>query len=258
MADIFADDLFEIYGSHIQVSTITDYRLGQIEYIKRPLYFERGKSKWGSLFSGNAHKIEFGKMDYYAAIIGETKYKNAIEESVPLNLIDATLKAVASGVSNVIADLQKNRIAKSIKYRMMNASWRVFERTLEEIPAALYREDGKVSEVFRKDELYPLLGEPIAPQIEMIPALYINTTNGKYVFFGNGIQVQNIQSEYERLKMAIQAIKSIKEQPAKKPDLLQGILGVKLPPPPKISIPFLTPTERPQTNELPGPKDHDE
>ena len=45
MADIFANDLFEIAGTHIQLSRIKDYRLGQIEFIMRPLYFETTKTK---------------------------------------------------------------------------------------------------------------------------------------------------------------------------------------------------------------------
>jgi len=244
MPDLFANDLFEICGTHIQISTIKDYRLGQIEFIKRPVYYERSRSKWGGLFKGsNNHNIEFGGMQYYGAVIGEIKYKNAIEEAPVNNIIDAAAKAVLGGISDAIANLQKNRIVKSIRYRIMNPAWRVFERTLEEIPAVLVREDGKESEVYKQDELYPLLGEPIAPSIEMVPALYIVSTDGNYVFFGNGIQINNIQQEYERLNLAIKEIKEIKDQQSQKQGLLGGVFGIKLPQPPKINIPFLSPTD---------------
>ena len=65
MSDIFADDLFEICGTQIPVSTIKDYRLGQIEYIMRPVYIEREISKWGGFFKkASDHKIEFHQMEY--------------------------------------------------------------------------------------------------------------------------------------------------------------------------------------------------
>lgn len=108
----------------------------------------------------------------------------------------------------------------------------------------MVREDGKESEVYKQDELYPLLGEPIAPSKEMVPALYIFSADGNYVFFGNGIQINNIQQEYERLNLAIKAIKEIKDQQSQKQGLLGGVFGIKLSQPPKISIPFLSPTEK--------------
>lgn len=80
MPDIFADDLFEIHGVQIPISIIVDYRLQEFEYIMRPVYFERSIKKWGGfLKKAEDHKIEFEKMEYYAAIIGEKRFKNAIE-----------------------------------------------------------------------------------------------------------------------------------------------------------------------------------
>ena len=109
MPDLFADDLFEIWGTHIEISKIKEYHLGQIEFIKRPVYYERGRSKWGGLFkSAGDHKIEFGGMEYYGAIIGETKYKNAIEEAQVSNIVGAVIKATAEGVSDVVANLKRN------------------------------------------------------------------------------------------------------------------------------------------------------
>ena len=64
------------------------------------------------------------------------------------------------------------------------------------------------------------------------------------MFFGNGIQINNIQQEYERLNLAIKAIKEIKDQQSQKQGLLGGVLGIKFPQPPKVSIPFLSPTEK--------------
>ena len=253
MPDVFADDLFEIFGTHIQITKIKDYRLGQIEYIMRPVYCERGQAKWKKMLGGfNNHRIRFGGMEPYGAIIGETNYKNAIEEAPVHNVFEAAFKAAANNVENAVSGLMKKPAGRRIRYRIMNASWRVFERTLDDIPAALYREDGKASDVYPKDELYPLLGEPVAPAIEEVPALFITSLDGNYVFFGNGIQVMDIQQEYERLKLAIQAVKEIKAQKGKKGGLLQNAFDIKLPQAPKINIPFLTPGEKPKALDRPG------
>ena len=216
-----------------------------MEFILRPVYIEREKSKWGGLFKKSSdHNIEFYRMEYYAAIIGETRYKNAIEEAKANNVAEAILKATASGVADVIANIAGNKTAKKIKYRLMNPAWRVMTRTMEEIPAVLCRVDGKRSEIYPRDELYPLLGEPIAPTIEMIPALAIKTTNGEYVFFGNGIQVKDIAKEYERLKLAFNAIKELKALKSKEGGLLKNLFGnVQIP---QVKIPFLTPTDHPK------------
>ena len=238
MADIFANDLFEIAGTHIQLSRIKDYRLGQIEFIMRPLYFETTKTKWGGIGKGlSKASIEFGRMEYYAAIIGEAKYKTAIEDSHTTNIYQDLIKTAAIGISEAFS-----RKGKRVRYRIMNPAWRVSVRSLQEIPALLCRRDGKMSEVYEKDELYPLLGEPIAPSIVMVPALYITSTDGNYVFYGNGIQVDDLPAEYERLKSAIQSIKELKEQ-QKFGNRLQKAISGRLPKP-KIEIPFLKQSQK--------------
>lgn len=235
MADIFADDLFEIYGTNIQISHIKDYRLGQIEFIQRPLYYETEAVKWGQSGKWPPNgSIKFGQMEYYAAIIGETKYKTAIEEVSTKNVYEALIKTAAVGISEAFSKKGKN-----IRYRIMNPAWRVSVRSLQEIPALLCRKDGKLSEVYANDELYRLLGEPIAPSIVMVPALYVTSNDGNYVFFGNGIQVADVANEYERLKQAIQAYKELKTQQKRvNPGLLQNVLNGRIQKP-SIEIPFL-------------------
>ena len=206
MPDMFSNDLIEICGTPIQLSTIRDCRLGQIEYIKRPLYYERRASKWSMLFgAGIRHRVEFQAMEYYGAIIGEQRYRNAIESSESRGPL-ASLARTAAGIAAAFSGREQSH---RIRYRIMNAAGRVFERSLDEIPALLWRKDGRTAEVYRNDELYPLLGEPIAPCVELVPALTIATTEGKYIFFGNGIHVPNPENEYARLKQAIRAVKRV-------------------------------------------------
>ena len=255
MADIFANDLFEIHGTHISISSITDFQLKEIEFIMRPVYFEEGKSKWTKFMNPQKHKIVFEKMDYYAAIIGEESYKNAIEEAKAANVFEAVLQSAAIGISDAVSGIIGKPSGQKQKYRIMKPSGNVMEKTFADIPAMLHREDGKQSEVFPNDELYPFLGEPIAPTIVPIPALFITSKDGTYVFFGNGIHVGNIEHEYERLKLAIKVVKEMKEREAlekkESPNLIEGILG-------QIPLPFFSSSKDKEPEKIIEQNDNDE
>lgn len=162
MNNPYADDIIDIYGTPIQLSTIKEYRLRQIEFILRSLYAERPVKARG-LFGKLVKSVyEFEKMDYYAAVIGETKYKNAIEEHQPKSFVEALGKVTVEAVQGITDALVGGAQHRRIRYRLLNAAGRCFIRSYDDIPAGLARADGKRSDVFRKDELYPLLGEPIA------------------------------------------------------------------------------------------------
>lgn len=226
MNNPMADDLFEIYGNQIELSSIKNYRLRQIEYLLRPVYVERQIVKGGLLGKfGVKTKIEFAQMEYYAAVIDETKYKNAVEEQVPFNMAEAVVKVVVEGIGGVVNAVFGGEQRKKIVYHLMNSAERSFYRSYEDIPAVLVRYDGKRSEVFRNDELYRELGEPIAPTIEKIPALEITTTTGSYIFFGKGIQLKNIESEYDRLKMAFEIQKQKKLEQGKNGNIFNSLFG---------------------------------
>jgi hypothetical protein len=94
----------------------------------------------------------------------------------------------------------------------------------------LLRLDGKVSDVRKDDELYTLLGEPISPTIEFVPALEI-IGERSYCFYGNGIQVDNIAADYERLKEVMMQYNLSKAQlqAPKSKVLLPHIPQIKLP-----------------------------
>lgn len=85
-----------------------------------------------------------------------------------------------------------NSYFRSKKYWCQNQTGRIFQTYIEDIPALLVRNDGKFSDVHKNDELYPQLGEPIAPAINTMHALVIKADED-YIFYGNGIQVDNIQ-----------------------------------------------------------------
>ena len=64
-----------------------------------------------------------------------------------------------------------------------------------------------MSDVYKNDELYPLLGEPIAPVVRTIPALRISTKKDEYLFYGNRIQLDDITAAYSYLRQRMEQYK---------------------------------------------------
>ena len=189
-------EYFEIMGTQIPFKDIKNYRLIQCEYIYRPLYQEISNK---IIRLASRKHYEFSKMVPYAAILSDDEYTLAIKKAKASSVKDAVLKDVAIGVISKVADKLSIKELKSKKYKCINVAGRVFECFLDDVPAIITRNDGKISEVHKGDELYPLLGEPIAPAIYIIPALKIEASE-KYIFYGNSIQINDTTSEYEKLK----------------------------------------------------------
>ena len=64
-----------------------------------------------------------------------------------------------------------------------------------------------MSDVYKNDELYPLLGEPIAPIVMTIPALRITTKKEEYLFYGNRIQIEDMNAAYGYLRQQMNLLK---------------------------------------------------
>lgn len=216
------NEYFEIFGTLIKHSEIKDFRIIQREYIYRPTYKEaKGLLK--------IKKYTFAGMQPYAAIIDEKGRKGSVSSFKAGTLKDAAKKDLFEDVRTTIGDKFNIKAIRSKKYVCENQTGRVFTTYLEDVPALVGREDGKFSDVKKNDELYPLLGETIAPAINIVPALWIKA-NQEYIFYGNGIQIDNIEEAFNRLKIEMESYNAEKEK--KKP----GLLG-KFSKPQAISLP---------------------
>ena len=142
-------------------------------------------------------------MQPYAAILDERGHSSALSEYKAKDFKESVGKDLLEGAASALGDRLNIKALKYKKYVCVNATGRVFSTYLEDIPAQVMNVDGKISDVYKNDEQYRALGEPIAPAVNIVPALSINTKEEKYIFYGNGIQVQDIQFEYERLKASI-------------------------------------------------------
>jgi len=197
---------FELLGTQIPYDTIRSYRLIQREYIYRPCYMARTVSG----FFRSATEYSFFKMLPYAAIIDEKDRQSALEKVDPFTMIGAIGKDLVQGAADALDSVLNPSRADRKRFTCVNTAGREFQTYLDEIPALLVREDGRASDVYKNDELYPLLGEPIAPAINMVYALSIQADES-YCFYGNGIQVKNIGAVYKALKAGMEAYEAEQE-----------------------------------------------
>lgn len=192
-------DYFDICGTPIKFSDIKTFRLVQREYIYRPTYMEAERS-----FFSRTRKYEFFGMQPFAAIYDENEKTSALREYRAKDFKESIGKDFIEGVITTIGDKWHIKAITSKKYTCINQAGRKFTTYLEDVPALLMRQDGKASDIHKNDELFPLLGEPIAPAINIVYALQI-VAKETYVFFGNDIHLHDVGAEYERLKTELNA-----------------------------------------------------
>lgn len=194
------EEYIYINGVEIKLCDIKEFALVQKEYIYRPAYVEREKSIKNSLFGKKYHFVE---MQPYAAIFDENKKEMAISQYNVKDFKEAIGKDFLEGVLTKVGEKFDLKTIRSKKYKCINQAGRVFTVYLEDVPAQLTKADGNVCDVKKNDPLYYSLGEPIAPSVQFIKALVVRTKQQKYVFYGEGIQIENIEEEYEKLKKAV-------------------------------------------------------
>lgn len=225
-------EYFDIYGTPISFSTIKDFRIIQQEYIYRPIYtvtIEKGILG----FSKGGKKYTFHHMEPYAAIVSERGFSSATEKYKTKTFFESVGKDLVGAVGIATDRVRSKTIRK--KYTLRNSAGRVFSCYLDEIPILVMDEaTGKATDLYRHDPEYLQLVDNPVPAINIIHALKIVSDKEEYIFYGNGIQLEDVGKEYERLKAAMEEYKVQKKGAGTKIGSPKS--GVSLP---KISIPLL-------------------
>lgn len=221
-------EYFDIGGTHIPLSAIKDFRTIQVEFVFRPVFREARKTV-ASALAGK--KYEFSHMEPYAAIVGQQGHKSALGEYRAKDFKEALGKDISGAVIYTIADALRLKAFKRQKYHCVNLAGRAFTTYLEDIPAKMLWMDGRAAEVYKEDKLYTVLNEITTPGVEYITALIIKA-NEVFCFYGNGIQIADAESEYERLKQA-QAAYALEKDRKK----IGGKEKLSLPSLPKLHLP---------------------
>lgn len=221
-------EYFDICGTHIPMASIKDFRTIKVEFVFRPVFRESKKSMM-TAFSGK--KYEFTHMEPYAAIIGQQGHKSELGEYKAKDFKEALGKDISGAVIYTIADALKLKAFKRQKYQCVNLAGRAFTTYLDDVPAKMMWADGRIAEVYKEDKLYTVLNEITTPGVEYVSALIIKA-NEVFSFYGDGIQIKDINSEYERLKQ--EQAEYTSEKSRKK---LGGIEKITLPLIPKFHLP---------------------
>lgn len=199
-------EYFDICGTHIPISTIKDYRTIKVEFVFRPVFRESKKTMMTAL---SGKKYEFAYMEPYAAIIGQQGHKSELGEYKAKDFKEALGKDISGAVIYTIADALKLKAFKRQKYQCVNLAGRAFTTYLDDVPAKMMWADGRIAEVYKEDKLYTVLNEITTPGVEYISALVIKASE-VFCFYGDGVQLVDAGSEYERLKQEQEAYLSEK------------------------------------------------
>ena len=189
-------EYFDISGTHIPISAIKDFRLIKVEFVFRPVFRESKKSML-TAFSGK--KYEFAYMEPYAAIVGQQGHKSELGEYKAKDFKEALGKDISGAMIYTIADKLKLKAFKRQKYQCVNLAGRAFTTYLDDVPVKMMWDDGRIAEVYKEDKLHTMLNEITTPGVEYITALIIKA-NEVFCFYGDGVQLADAGSEFERLK----------------------------------------------------------
>lgn len=236
---------FDIYGTHIPMDSIKDFRTIKVEFVFRPVFKEKTKTMMSALAG---KRYEFAHMEPYAAIIGQQGHKSELGEYKAKDFKEALGKDISGAVIYTIADALKLKAFKHQKYQCVNLAGRAFTTYLDDVPAKMMWADGRVAEVYKEDKLYTVLNEITTPGVEYVSTLVIKA-NEVFCFYGDGVQLVNAHAEYERLMQEQEAY--LQERKNKK---LGGKEKIVLPQLPKFNL--LGKTVNQKVNDTPDQEEN--
>ena len=134
--------------------------------------------------------------------------------------------------ANIATDVLRIDTSGNREFRVLTSGRRITVIKLRDIPAKVRFLSGKESDVYKNDQYYPCLGEPIAPIIDVIPTLVITVDKSTHVFFGGGIDLDDAETTYRALFEVYNQFHAAAEK--KKPAI--SLPAIRLP---KLSMPAI-------------------
>lgn len=198
--------LIDICGTPIDLTQVKEFQIVNRDYIFCPAYKEVEKSR-KSIFSriGDPEKkFEFVQMVPFGAALSDkerpvdnTYEIKSFQDALTLHVLDGVGKAIVN-TANIVTDLLRIDTSGNKQYNILTTGRRTVTLRLRDIPAKVQFLSGKISDVFKNDEIYKFLGEPIAPAFTTIPVLHI-LEKKHYAFFGGGIDNIDVDKAYQLL-----------------------------------------------------------
>lgn len=239
----------DIHGVPIELEQVVDFRIVPREAIYYPAYQET-QGMMGSIFARlgaqDKKKFQFVNLVPFGILLDDKErphigdYKvESFAEAAGQSIL-GSLGDFFTDATNTVVDLLRIDTSGNKKYRILTTGRRVVDLRLRDLPAKVRMLSGKVSDVYKNDQIYPFLGEPISPTINRTKALMIKTNRETFAFFGSGIDIsdEEIDQTYHYLldnyNEFQKRLDEKKDQERNRP-LIQ-LPKIELP---RISIPFL-------------------
>ena len=236
--------LVDIHGIPMDLEQVTAFRVVPREVIYYPAYQEIQNTRFSvfaKLGSQDKKKFEFVNLVPFGIIL-EAKERPHIGDYKVESFAEAAGQSILSGLGdfftnagNTIADLFSLDTSGNMKFRVLTAGRRVVEIRLRDMPARVQMLSGKVADVYKNDQVYPFLGEPISPTINRTKALMLKTKNETFAFFGSSIDMsdEEIDRTYHALLDSYNLVQKKLEE-KKLQERSRPLIQI-----PRISIPFL-------------------
>ena len=219
--------LIDICGEPIDIDKIQGFHLYSRDYIYSPFYEETADTRPALFrrFSSTEKRFVFRRMMPLGCVLGERE-KPSLSGHEIKSFGEAAgkyaLQAIGDAFSNVghmAADLFHIDLSSNVRYNVMTPGHRMTEVRLRDIPAKVRFLSGKLSDVYKNDQIYEFLGEPIAPAFTRVKTLVLNVEKKTLVFFGNGIDTDDPDAIYKALIDQHNAAEELKTQKKPRPSL---------------------------------------
>ena len=253
--------LIDLCGTPIQLEHIRNFRVIKRDCIFYPAYQETQEQTF-SLFArkdaANKKKFQFVKMVPFGILLDDKEKPRtdsfeikSFGEVAAVNILTEVGKAIGN-VANIAADMLRIDTSGNADLRILTRGRRLTNIKMRDIPAKVAFLSGKVSDVYKNDPIYEFLGEPISPTIVAVPTLVVTIDKATHVFFGGGIDIEDVDAVYHTL---LDAYTQLQEATQKEKHSATPKFNINIPklsiPSIKIQSPFIIKRNDPALQELP-------
>lgn len=216
--------LVNLCGKAIHLEDVVSFATDRRSYLFIPCFREIAQvDSKKSFFGKETNTVSlcyvFDKQIPYGVVLGDKEspwpgesyaYKTA-GEIIGLDLFKSIKKATGDA-AHLAARALKIDTSINQKIRILVDGREVKECRYDELPAKLICRDGRKIDVYKNSPIYNLLGQNITPHVESVPVLEVYMTkNKKLLFFGDGIDIDNVDEPYQALMIAYNELHAEKD-----------------------------------------------
>ena len=216
--------LYDLCGKAVYLEDIKSFEKCYRRYVFCPCFVETIQQYVSKSFlKSETHTVksfQFVGVYPYGAVLGD-KEKPSDDDRYAIKtdtgfIVNKILDNIKSPIGNAVR-IVNNKLGIDAS---INKDMRIWSRgqTLEEtkwgaLPAKLRYSNGREVDVYPNSVEYNALGDTITPTVKDVPALVVHMKNNtSYIFFGGGIDLMDIDTPYQALLDAVNAVNAPKQK----------------------------------------------